>query len=145
MIGKRSLQIVTTILAVIPVVSGLFGLNGVRDPLYANAGVGQNVSLDSNLRFFSGIWLGLGLALFWLIPSIEKQTVLFRVVWAAIFLGGIGRCLSMLFLAVPPTPFLAFTVLEVVGAPLFILWQSRIARDTTRPTLNSQGKKRNIW
>jgi hypothetical protein len=35
----------------------------------------------------------------------------------------------MLFLAVPPTPFIAFTALEVIGAPLFILWQDRVARE----------------
>lgn len=126
MIGRRSLQITAAILGIIPVVTGLIGLSGVRDPLYGASGLDQNILLDSNLRFFSGVWLGLGLALFWLIPRIEKQTVLFRVIWGAIFLGGIGRCLSMLFLAVPPTPFIGFTILEVIGAPLMVLWQSAL-------------------
>jgi hypothetical protein len=125
-IGRRSLQITAAILGIIPVVTGLIGLSGVRDPLYGASGLDQNILLDSNLRFFSGVWLGLGLALFWLIPRIEKQTVLFRVIWGAIFLGGIGRCLSMLFLAVPPTPFIGFTILEVIGAPLMVLWQSAL-------------------
>jgi len=125
-IGRRSLQITTAILGIIPVVTGLIGLSGVRDPLYGASGLDQNILLDSNLRFFSGVWLGLGLALFWLVPRIEKQTVLFRVIWGAIFLGGIGRCLSMLFLAVPPTPFIGFTILEVLGAPLMVLWQSAL-------------------
>jgi hypothetical protein len=84
--------------------------------------------LDSNLRFFSGLWLGLGLALYWLIPRIEKQTVLFRVIWIMIFLGGVGRLLSMLFLALPPVPFVGFTILEIVGAPIFVLWQARLAK-----------------
>jgi Domain of unknown function (DUF4345) len=125
-IGRRSLQITTAILGIIPVVTGLIGLSGLRDPLYGASGLDQNILLDSNLRFFSGVWLGLGLALFWLVPRIEKQTVLFRVIWGAIFLGGIGRCLSMLFLAVPPTPFIGFTILEVLGAPLMVLWQSAL-------------------
>jgi len=126
--SRRGLQIVTAILAVIPVVTGLIGLSGIRDPLYAISGVSENVLLDSNLRFYSGVWLGLGLALFCLIPRIEKQAILFRFIWGAIFLGGIGRCLSMLFLAVPPTPFIGFTILEVIGAPLFIVWQRQVAR-----------------
>ena len=126
--NRRSLQIVTGILAIIPVVTGMIGLCGLWDPLYALAGAPQSVLLDSNLRFFSGVWLGLGFALFWLIPSIEKQTILFRVVWGAIFLGGIGRCLSMLFLALPPIPFIGFTILEIVGAPFFVWWQARLAR-----------------
>jgi hypothetical protein len=45
-----------------------------------------------------------------------------------IFLGGIGRLLSMLFLALPPVPFIGFTVLEIVGAPIFIAWQARLTK-----------------
>jgi hypothetical protein len=48
MIGRRSLQIATGILAIIPVVTGLIGLSGISDPLYSIAI--QNVLLDSNLR-----------------------------------------------------------------------------------------------
>lgn len=125
---RRGLQIVTAILAVIPVVTGLIGLSGLHDPLYSKSGAVQDVLLDGNLRFFSGVWLGLGLALFWLTPRIEKQTVLFRVIWGAIFMGGIGRCLSMMLFAVPPTPFIAFTILEVIGAPVFVVWQTQVAR-----------------
>jgi hypothetical protein len=125
---KRNLQIATGILAAIPVLTGLIGLWGLWDPIYGTAGSANSVVLDSNLRFFSGLWLGLGLALYWLIPRIEKQTVLFRVIWGAIFLGGIGRCLSMLFLALPPIAFIGFTLLEIVGAPFFVWWQARVAR-----------------
>jgi uncharacterized membrane protein len=131
--GRRALQVVTAILAVIPVVTGLIGLSGLHDPLYSRSGVIQDVLLDSNLRFFSGAWLGLGLGLFWLIPRIEKQTVLFRAIWSAIFLGGIGRCLSMFLFAVPPTPFIAFTILEVIGAPVFIGWQRQVTNAARKP------------
>jgi uncharacterized protein DUF4345 len=59
--------------------------------------------LDSNLRFFGGIWLGLGLAMLWLVPSIAQQGVLFRA------------------------------LLELVGSPLFIYWQYRIAQSLGTP------------
>ena len=126
--SKLSLQIATGVLGAIPVVTGLIGMSGLGDPLYAAAGVPSNVLLDSNLRFFSGVWLGLGLALYWLIPRIERQTVLFRVVWGMIFLGGVGRVISMLFQGPPPMPFIGFTILEILGAPVFILWQARLAK-----------------
>jgi hypothetical protein len=45
-----------------------------------------------------------------------------------IFLGGIGRLLSMIMLGWPPIAFVAFSAIEVVGAPFFIWWQSRVAR-----------------
>lgn len=130
--SKRILQIVMGVLAIIPATTGLVGLLGVEDPPYVAAGVPPIVVLDTNLRFYSGVWLGLGIAFYWLIPTIERQTVLFRVLWVMIFIGGIGRLLSMTMLGWPPIPFVAFTALEIVGAPLFILWQSRLSKMTSR-------------
>ncbi len=126
--SKLSLQIVTGVLGVIPVVTGLIGMFGLSDPIYASAGLPANVLLDSNLRFFGGVWLGLGLAMFWLVPKIEKQTILFRAIWGMIFLGGVGRLISMLLRALPPIPFIGFTILEIAGAPIFVLWQARLAK-----------------
>ena len=126
--SKLTLQIVMGLLSIIPVATGLLGLLGVEDPFYVAVGVPPIVLLDTNLRFYSGVWLGLGLALYWLIPSIEKQTIPFRMIWSMIFIGGIGRLLSMLLLGWPPAAFVAFTALEIVGAPLFIWWQSRVSK-----------------
>lgn len=69
----------------------------------------------------------LGLSLFMLIPRIERETTLFRVLWLMIFAGGIGRLLSMVFVGMPPWPFVGFTMLEIAGAPFFIAWQERLA------------------
>ena len=125
--GKRPLQIVTALLALVPVLTGLITMLGVHDPLYASADVPALPVLDSNLRFFGGAWLGLGLAMLWLVPRIESQTVLFRVIWGAIFLGGIGRLLSIVLIDTPPIPFIGFTALELIGAPLLVYWQHRVA------------------
>jgi hypothetical protein len=125
--GRRALQITTALLALVPILTGLITMLGIADPLYASAGVPALPVLDSNLRFFGGVWLGLGLALLWLVPRIESQTVLFRVIWGAIFLGGAGRLLSILVVGSPPIPFVGFTALELIGAPLFIFWQHQVA------------------
>jgi hypothetical protein len=45
-----------------------------------------------------------------------------------VFAGGIGRLLSMLLVGSPPVPFIGFTILEIVGAPIFISWQARLAK-----------------
>jgi Domain of unknown function (DUF4345) len=124
--SKRGLQFLTLVLAAIPLITGVIGMWGIRDPLYASARLSSNVLLDSNLRFFSGAWFGLGVALCWIVPAIEKQTMLFRVLWGMIFLGGIGRLISMLMLGFPPAPFIAFTALEILGAPLMIFWQAKL-------------------
>ncbi|MHC2333569.1 DUF4345 domain-containing protein [Bradyrhizobium sp. USDA 4454] len=125
--GRRALQIATAALALVPILTGIITMLGVSDPLYASSGVPALPVLDGNLRFFGGVWLGLGLALLWLVPRIESESVLFRVVWSGIFLGGIGRLLSMVMVGLPPLAFVGFTALEVIGAPLFVYWQHRVA------------------
>jgi Domain of unknown function (DUF4345) len=132
--GKRALQYTGSILGLIPVITGIIGLMGVNDPLYVAIGIPKSILLDSNLRFFSGVWLGLGLTLLWLIPRIDKEATIFRIVWGMIFLGGIGRLLSMLTLGAPPLPFMAFTALEIIGAPLFIYWQHKIQNKASHQT-----------
>jgi hypothetical protein len=127
-VSKSRLQIVTAILAAIPVATGLISMSGINDPLYASAALPANTLLDSNLRFFGGVWLGLGITMYWIIPKIEQQTNLFRALWGMIFAGGIGRIISMLVLGLPPIPFVGFALLEILGAPLLILWQARVAR-----------------
>jgi len=126
--NKVSLQIVTALVGIIPIATGVLGLMGVNDPLYVAAGVPRVLLLDTNLRFYSGVWIGLGFALLWLIPTIQNQTVLFRVLWGMVFLGGIGRILSIMQLGWPPAAYVAFTAIEIVGAPLFIWWQSRVSK-----------------
>jgi uncharacterized protein DUF4345 len=128
MMNKRPLQVVTAGLGLIPVVTGAVAMLGVDDPLYASIGLPRSSLLDSNLRFFAGVWLGLGIALLWTVPSIERHGTLFRAAWGAVFLGGVGRLLSMASLGAPPAPFIGFTLLEIVGAPAFMYWQHRLAR-----------------
>jgi hypothetical protein len=47
--------------------------------------------------------------------------------------GGVGRLLSWIDVAAPPKPFVGFTILELVGAPLFIYWQSGVAQAALAP------------
>jgi hypothetical protein len=117
----------TAVLALVPTLTGLLGMLGLSDPIYASLGLPHDATLDSQLRFYSGVWLGLGLAAFWLLPRIERETTLFRALWLMIFLGGVGRLLSLLLTGMPFPPFIAFTALEIIGAPLFVLWQTRVA------------------
>ena len=124
--SRLPLQIASGLLGVIPVVTGVLTMMGLADPIYAAAGLPAHALLDSNLRFLGGLWLVTGLALFWLIPSIERETALFRVLWLMIFAGGVGRLLSMALVGPPPWPFIGFTLLEIAGAPFFIAWQSAI-------------------
>jgi hypothetical protein len=128
--NRRPLQIVSAIMGAIPVITGLVQMMGIHDPLCANLNLPADATLDSNMRFLAGVWLGLGLASWWLVPRITEQTVLFRFLWLMIFLGGVGRLVSMVSVGLPLTPFIAFTALEILGAPLFVYWQHRVVQNS---------------
>jgi Domain of unknown function (DUF4345) len=70
--SRLVLQICTALLALIPIARGIVSMLGPEAPV-----------LDSNLRFFWGVCLGIGLAMLWLVPSIERQGTLFRALWGA--------------------------------------------------------------
>ncbi len=125
---RKRLQLATAVLAAIPLVTGVLGLMGVQDPLYAAMHLPNEPMLDSNMRFFGGVWLALGIAVLWLIPNIERQTELFRAVWGMVFRGGVVRLLSLSVVGWPPFPVVAVTLLELMGAPLFVAWHMRVAR-----------------
>jgi Domain of unknown function (DUF4345) len=99
--SRRILQVVTAILGLIPIITGIVAMTGIDDPLNVSLGMPRSPVLDSNLRFFAGVWLGLGIALLWPIPTIERRAVLYRALWGAVFLGGVGRLLSIAFCRSP--------------------------------------------
>jgi hypothetical protein len=125
----RLFQIVCGILGLIPVVTGLLTMMGLHNPEYHSAGIPMHVLLDSNLRFFGGVWLGIGLMWLWMLPRLRTEALLFRALSLAIFLGGVGRLISMLAVGLPPVPFIAFTALEIVGMPLLVFWQHSLRQD----------------
>jgi hypothetical protein len=129
--SRRALQVVIVVLAVIPVLTGL--LDAVGGPgllLPGHPKVDPNV--DSNYRFFAVFWFTAGLALLWTVPRVERATVAIRVLFGAVFLGGIARLLSLASAGWPDAPFIGFIVLEFVAPPVVIFWQSRIAAGAGR-------------
>lgn len=87
---------------------------------------GALVVLDSNYRYYSGIWIGVGVVMLGIIPTIERQRATLGSLSLLIFLGGIGRLVSILLFAIPESQFLFFTALELLF-PLILVWQSSIA------------------
>lgn len=81
--------------------------------------------LDSNVRFFSGLWLGVGIVLIWLIPRIAKDKTALRILAVLFFFGGVGRLISILTCGLPSFIYLFYVLLEFCF-PFLILWQNRI-------------------
>jgi hypothetical protein len=127
-VSRLLLQVTNTLLALLTIaLAGASLVFGTDNAIYTNA-VPTIPSLDSNLRFMGGVGLGLGIALLWITPSIEKKGALFRVIWLCALAGGAGRLISAVVVGAPPAPMILFALIEVPGVPLLIYWQHRVAR-----------------
>jgi hypothetical protein len=129
---RRALQIINAALALATIGLGALQLlAGSASPVYADLALPTSPLLDSNLRFFGGLALGIGITLLLITPRIERYSMLFTTCWACAFLGGVGRALSWASMGTPSLPLAAFTVIEVLGAPALIVWQRRVARTSS--------------
>ncbi|NNG02044.1 MAG: DUF4345 domain-containing protein [Desulfobacteraceae bacterium] len=123
--NRISLQIVVAILGIVGVVTGIVGLvTGVTDKYYGVSNYESKFLLDSNLRFFSGIWFCMGIWMLYIVPTIERQKTTLRVLSFPVFFGGIGRIISMFAIGFPPALFIVFAILEL-AFPLLLVWQHK--------------------
>jgi Domain of unknown function (DUF4345) len=122
---RKSLQITLLILSLIPLFFGLTGvIFGTGRFLPVDAIVPQ---LDNQFRYLSGIYLLVSCLIWWMVPTIERHGTLLRIITLALFLGGVARAISWASVGQPPVFQIGAMFLEM-SAPLFALWQSRVAR-----------------
>src|SRR5262245_43935327 len=98
---RRGLQRVLGILCLISLLGVAIGVSrGVAFFLPGEAQI--PVSLDNQFRYLSGVYVCVTLSIWWTLPKVESRLAPLRLVAAGVFLGGVGRCLSMLRLGAPP-------------------------------------------
>jgi hypothetical protein len=122
---RRSLQVVVALLSLLPLTFGVLGVLFGAARFLPDQAVPAN--LDSQVRFLSAWYVGLAVIAWWMIPAIEKHTTLFRIVCAAVFLGGLARLLAWYSVGAPDMRFLVVLSAELLF-PLLIPWQARVAR-----------------
>ncbi len=120
---KLGLQIVVGILSLIPAWYGISNVIMGAAALMPAADV--TTAIDSQFRYLSGIYIGLAIIIWCVIPRIEEHTFIFRLVVLALFLGGLARLYSYITLGAPPSNMVGGMVLELC-LPLLILWHNRI-------------------
>lgn len=134
---RQVLQRVVALVALVPVVSGLYGV------LFGLTGLGSgslvDVSADSHFRYLSGLHLGIGI-LFWAcVPDIESKTSLFRFLTLVVALGGLARLLGLSLTGLPSLLMMAALFVELVVTPLLCLWQARIAARADATAVEARG------
>lgn len=122
----RAFQVLFGVLALVVVGTGAAGVLFGTAPLPGDTAVGTEV--DGNYRFFAGVWLGLGIAVFAILPRVTEHTAVLYVVTGAVFLGGLGRLVSVLAAGVPAAFMLGLLALELVAPPVLVLWHRRLRR-----------------
>jgi hypothetical protein len=126
---RRSLQTILAVLSLIPLLG--LGIVWLQGPQYFFHGSGDVVpnALDNQFRYLAGVYAGAVTgALWWAIPRIEERGAAVRLAAGAVFLGGIGRCVSLATVGHPGDPaMMGGLVLELGVVPLLVLWHRRIA------------------
>jgi hypothetical protein len=125
--GRRGLQVTLGVLSAIPFLSGLAGM--LVGPKTLPGDTSQlGATADSEYRFVNAFWFATAPVIWSAIPQVEQRTGLLQRLTAVIFVGGLARLVSWRTTGRPHAVFIAATVLELVGLPAVMAWQSRIAR-----------------
>lgn len=126
---RQALQRVVAVVALVPVLSGLYGV------LFGLNGIGRSglvdISADSHFRYLSGLHLGIGILFWTCVPGIEAKTTLFRFLTLVVALGGLARLLGLALTGLPSLVMMGALAVELGVTPLLCLWQARVAARST--------------
>jgi hypothetical protein len=125
---RRLFQLAVLVLSLVPIGGGLYGMlngfvsfagdNGVTADAY--------VDLDSHGRYLSGLLLAIGFAFWSTVPNTEAKGERFALLTAIVFVGGLGRLMSVFSHGLPFGIMTFGLIMELVVTPLLWLWHSRI-------------------
>lgn len=128
---RRAFQIAVLVGGLVPVGAGAAGVAFGVDFVGGLAGP-DVVSLDSHVRYLSGLLLGIGIAFWAAAPQPEAHTARFRLLTAIVFLGGLARLQGLFLMGAPSAGMRFGLIMELVVTPALCLWQARIARIQAR-------------
>jgi hypothetical protein len=119
-IERRLLQVAIAVAGLVPVGGGLWGVLG----LMTTAGAAST----SNARYLSGLLLGIGVAFWICIPTIERRGAVVRALAAIVFVGGLARLAGAVFTTGFPPAVALPLAMELGVTPLIAIWRERLER-----------------
>ena len=121
MLMRFLLQTAVAVAGLVPVTAGALGV--LRPELL----IGGPAQALTHGAYLSGLLLGLGLAFWSLIPTIESQGRLFGLLTGMVVLGGLARALAAARLGAWSLSVLLPLVMELGVTPALWLWQRRVS------------------
>lgn len=110
--------------------TGILPLMGSQLPANAAA----DPALDSQFRFLSATWFAYGLALWWVTQDLPHRIPMLNILAIAMFVGGLGRLISIVVNGMPPAPLLAFLAIELLGPITAVVIARRLNAVGVRPS-----------
>jgi Domain of unknown function (DUF4345) len=89
--------------------------------------------LDSHIRFFAGLWIGVGALLLVFASDVIRYATPLRILLGSVALGGVGRLVSVCLVGWPSAIVVALMVFELVAMPLLLAWHARLVRSERAP------------
>ncbi|MFF0000851.1 DUF4345 domain-containing protein [Streptomyces avermitilis] len=126
MSSRRAFQGALAVLGL--VVLGTGTLDVVAGPTALPETLEVSNTLDSNYRFFAGVWCALGIALLSAARRPESHVSVMRAVFGAVFVGGLARGVSYYAVGAPHAMHAAFIGVELILPTVLLLWYGRLAR-----------------
>jgi hypothetical protein len=126
---KRLLQVALAIVSLIPISAGLAGV--LQGPQFFN--LAAPVSVDSHMRYLSGLLLGIGLLVWAIIPKVEKRGDALGALTLIVAVGGLSRLYSLVTVGQPDVVMICALFVELGVTPGLYLWQRHVARGFTQP------------
>ena len=123
--SRRLLQIMLGVLCAVPLFFGSIGLLQGAERFMPAEIVTPNA--DSQIRYMFGWYLALPALMIYIIPRIEREGTLLRIIIGCVFFGGLMRLVSIADVGVPDMQRLIVTALEL-GVIALIPWQASVAR-----------------
>lgn len=121
---RRLLQAAIALACIVPLSGGLWGIIEGAGML----GQGGDVTLDSHVRYLSGLLLGIGLAFLSVIPNVESHGGRSSLLSAIVVTGGLSRLYGVWNDGWPAPAMQAALAMELGVVPILYLWQRRVAR-----------------
>ena len=130
----RTPSVVVRVFCLLPLLTGTLDLVKAIPPLRQGGAVipesvADDPALNSQIGFRGAIWRGYGLTLWRADADPRANAGLLQLQLGILFLSGIGRASAAIQFGLPGGPLPGAMALELIGAPLLLLWhRARLRR-----------------